>query len=337
MTPFQQKRADKVKKYISDFPDEMNAPLARAIYKNNKKMFENVEQVRYFVRYYRGAAGEKNKKSVTDKAHIRPKGFKKPNPFNIPESSQEEKKVYKLPIACNKILLISDLHIPYHDIDAITAALGHGKKEKVNTIIINGDLVDFARISRFEPDPTARDTKHELDTTRAFLISLRKAFPTQKIIWIKGNHDERLEKYLFSKCVELFGDPYFHLEERLQLASLNIELIDGYTVVRAGKLNILHGDKLIRGVFAPVNAARGVFIRAKANTIIAHVHTVSEHSEGDLNGGRVGCWSMGCLCQLNPRYDHLNTKHIHGFAIVLTEPNGNFQVRNYKIIDGEIM
>ncbi len=126
------------------------------------------------------------------------------------------------------------------------------------------------------------------------------------------------------------------MEERLRLAELNIELIDGYTIVKAGKLNILHGDKLIRGVFAPVNAARGVFIRAKTNTIIAHVHTVSEHSEGDLNGERVGCWSMGCLCQLNPRFDVHNTKHIHGFAQVLVEPNGNFQVKNFKILDGKI-
>jgi hypothetical protein len=39
------------------------------------------------------------------------------------------------------------------------------------------------------------------------------------------------------------------------------------------------------GVYSlPVNAARGVFMKAKESCIIGHVHKVSEHQETDIDG-----------------------------------------------------
>ena len=69
------------------------------------------------------------------------------NPYNLPESYQEKREPFILPKVCNNILLISDLHIPYHDIDAITIALDYGKKENVNTLefkqLLKNPYVDY--------------------------------------------------------------------------------------------------------------------------------------------------------------------------------------------------
>lgn len=333
-TNFEIKRAAKVEQYLRDYPEEQNSPLARAIFKKYPKMFDNVEQVRYMIRYRRGAAGTKY--IPKDKSHIRPKGYVKPNPFNIPESAKLERPPFVLPKTSNNILWLSDIHVPYHNAEAITAALTYGKKNKINTIVLGGDLLDFSKLSRFEPDPEHRDIVEEFNTAIALLKSFRKAFPDAAFYFMEGNHDERYKKWLFTKCVEIFSDPYYSLEQRLGLKELKITLIDGHTLVKAGKLNMLHGDKVIRGVFAPVNSARGAYLRAKANLIIGHTHQVSEHTEGNLNGERVSCWSTGCLCELRPKYDSFNSKHVHGFAHILVENSGDFQVKNYKIINGKL-
>jgi predicted phosphodiesterase len=257
--------------------------------------------------------------------------------LNLPESFAAKKVNYVLPIANDNILVISDIHVPYHDNSAITLAIEYGVRENINTIIINGDLLDFATISRFAPDPEARDVQVEFEAAQMFLKCLREVFPYAMIIWLKGNHDERYETYLYQKARELAGDPYFTLENRLNLAEFKVELVDAKILIKAGKLNITHGHLLIRGVFAPVNAARGAYLRAKASVLIGHVHNTTEHTEGNLDDEIKTCWSTGCLCNLNPPYDPLNTKHNHGFAHIKTKPEGAFSVKNIRIHEGKIL
>ena len=87
---------------------------------------------------------------------------------------------------------------------------------------------------------------------------------------------------------------------------------------------------------APVNAARGVFMRAKSSMLIGHVHSTSNHSETNIKEEPISCWSTGCLCTLAPDYDPHNTKHNVGFAQILVEKDGNFEVLNKRIINNKI-
>jgi predicted phosphodiesterase len=258
------------------------------------------------------------------------------NPYNLPESYQEKREPFILPKVCNNILLISDLHIPYHDIDAITIALDYGKKENVNTIFINGDLIDNSQVSRFEKDMKKRSVKQEFDATKEFLVQLRAAFPDASIYWLKGNHCVRWEKFLEQKVREIWDDPYFHLEERLRLNEQNIKLLDDTVLVKAGKLSITHGHHIFKGIFVPVSPARGAFLRAKQSVIVGHLHRASYHTEMDLDGKVIGCWSTGSLCELRPNYSPLVSNAQHGFAHITIDKTGDFTVKNYQIINGKL-
>jgi predicted phosphodiesterase len=259
------------------------------------------------------------------------------NPYKIPESEEKERVPFTLPLACNNILLISDLHIPYHSIDAITAALDYGKKENVNTILINGDLIDFYGCSRFEKDPRKRSVKHEFDTTKEFLRILRATFPKAIIYFNKGNHDVRYEHFLMAQAPEIFDDPYYSLDARLELSKVSINLIDDKTIIRAGKLSIHHGHLFFRGFMAPVNSARGLFMKAKQSMICGHVHKVSEHNETNLSGELISCWSTGCLSELSPDYNPHSNNYSHGFAHIRTDNEGNYSVKNFRILKGRIL
>jgi predicted phosphodiesterase len=304
--------------------------LARIMYKKESLTFKDVEDCRDSLRGIEG----KKKDAGYRETHIFPERPK--NPYNLPESYQEKREPLQLPTTCNNILLISDLHIPYHDIDAVTIALEYGVEHKVNTIVINGDLIDLHKISRFQSDPKKRSIKQEFDATKQFLRVLRQLFPNVEIYWIKGNHCSRMEKYLLQKAQEIWDDPYFHLEERLRLNEERIHLIDDKVLVKAGKLNITHGHHVFKGIFTPVSPARGAWMKAKENIIVGHLHRSSFHPEVDINGQVTAAWSLGCLCELRPDYSPLISNSQHGFAHVLVNKDGSFSVKNYIIIDGKL-
>ena len=319
------------RKYRQEYGIEMpTLKLARIMYGKEKLTFKDVEQCRTFLRAIEGKAwGSKVKNAL--KVEERPR-----NPYNLPESYQEKREPLRLPLTCNNILLISDLHIPYHDIDAVTIALEYGVEHKVNTIFIAGDLIDLHKISKFQSDPKKRSIKQEFDATKQFLRVLRQLFPTQEIYWLKGNHCSRMEKYLLQKAQEIWDDPYFHLEERLRLNEERVHLIDDKVLVKAGKLNITHGHHVFKGIFTPVSPARGAWMKAKQNIIVGHLHRSSHHVETDINGETTASWSLGCLCEKLPDYQPLVSNSQHGFAHVIVEPNGDFSVKNYTIINGKL-
>lgn len=325
-----------VRPFLEKFPEHGDLTLAKLIYKKHPIAFKDVENVRMLVRYSRGHQGKASKIYAKDKSLFKPT-TNNTNPYKLPDSEEKERTPFTLPKACNNILLLSDLHIPYHSIDAITAALDYGKKEKINTILINGDLVDFYAVSRFERDPRKRSVKHEFDTTKEFLRILRKQFPKAIIYFNKGNHDVRYEHYLMAKAPEIFDDPYYSLDARLDLSKVSVNLIDDKTIIKAGKLSIHHGHLFFRGFMAPVNSARGLFMKAKQSMMCSHVHKVSEHNETNLSGELITCWSTGCLSELSPDYNPHSNNYSHGFAHIRTDDLGNYSVKNFRILKGRIL
>lgn len=325
-------KADICREYRAKYGWNMpTLKLARIIYKDLPIAFKDVESIRTVLRQIEDKKGKANRAIKRTDIPERPR-----NPYNLPESAKEEREPFILPTACNNILLISDLHIPYQDNDAISLTFDYGIREGINTVFINGDLMDFHHLSRFQKDPRKRSVKYEFDAAKAFLRALRSAFPKAFIYWLKGNHCVRYEHWLMTKAYEIFDDEYYHLEQRLRLSEERVHIIDDKTLVKAGKLAITHGHHVMRGFFSPVNSARGAWMKTKQSVIIGHVHKVSSHTENNLDGDTFGTWSTGCLCELRPDYSPLVANYQTGFAHVLIDGSGDFTVRNHRIINGKL-
>lgn len=318
--------------YLEKHPDMATSTLARLIYKNHSLDFKNVEVVRGSIRIIRGEHSQAKgiKKFVrTEEEKKSSMGWRK-----LPESDYKEQEPYIMPKGNNRILILSDIHLPYHDIDALSIVLEWGYENKPNAIILNGDTMDMYQASRFIKDRRLRDLAGEIDITRDFLRQLRDEFDCP--IYFKiGNHEARWENYLKTVAPELLGISDFELKSILRFGELGVIEIKDKQIIKAGNLNIMHGHEFGQSVFSPVNVARGLYVRAKANAIIGHHHATSEHSEKDLQGNVVTTWSMGSLCGLSPEYMPYN-KWNHGFAFVTTFDNGDFEVKNLRIINGKV-
>ena len=317
--------------YVAKFPSISKSSIAAKLFNDYPTIYKDQEDARSFVRNATGSltsTRDGKRYSYTNKITHTP---------DLPPSISKQRVFVDLPVSSNNILWISDIHIPNQDNDAIKLALDYGKKNKINCIVLGGDILDNTPFTSHDaPPPSSDDVREFFEYTEIFFSHLRTLFPKVHIVWIEGNHDNWYVRYLMKKAPVLFNDEYYRLPQRLNLKKYNIDFYEQHIVIKAGKLHMLHGHTIVKGVFAPVNAARGVFIRAKSSMIIGHVHSTSSHSESNIAEDEIACWSVGCLCTLAPDYSPHGTKHNLGFANILVEKSGNFEVLNKRIINGKI-
>lgn len=234
-----------------------------------------------------------------------------------------------------RVLLLPDIHIPFHELTPLREAMLYGKKRQPTHILLNGDAIDFYPLSNWERDPRKLRLLDELDMLREFLGTIRLTFPRAKVAYKLGNHEDRLRRYIWTKAPELVGLPMAEFESLVGLAELGIDMVPSRTTIRLGKLPVLHGHEYRYGITNPVNPARGLFMRTKSTALCSHHHARSEHSERTVDGKLITTWSTGCLCNLSPDYNPYNSWS-HGFAFIEVAKDGAFDVNNLRIIHGKV-
>jgi predicted phosphodiesterase len=328
-----------VNEALTRFPYLPSATLAKKLFNDFPELFMSIENTRSVIRYYRGQIGAKNRKQTHMGEKPQAASFANamgiPNPFYLPETDEVEWEPYIIPPSVTRLLILSDVHIPYHNVEAVTLALQYGKDRNVNGIMLNGDILDFYGLSTFEKDPRKRRFSAELEMGREFLRILRKEFDGVPIYYKLGNHEERYERYLRIKAPELLDVAEFRMDVLLKFGEIGVELIDDKRIIKFGNLNIMHGHEFGKSVFSPVNPARGLYMRGKENCIAGHNHQTSSHVEPSMNGHVVNTWSTGCLCELHPSYMPINKWNL-GFAYAEREQDNGFTVHNHTIIKGKI-
>jgi predicted phosphodiesterase len=108
-----------------------------------------------------------------------------------------------------RILVISDLHIPYHHKDAFEFLREIKNEYKPDLVVNIGDLLDFHAISVHSHDPDLYSAGHELKVARQYVRQLEDIFP--KMIEVESNHSSlvyrRALKYGMSKeFLKDYGD-----------------------------------------------------------------------------------------------------------------------------------
>lgn len=315
-----------------EFKQTPSRTLARMMVERSKDYGEIDYNKAYDrIRYQRGA----HKRAKQFNKHIvkHEKGTEK-MAMPKPKTEMNGWEIQKL--KARKVLVLSDIHVPYHDETALELAINAGIEAGCDAVLLNGDFMDFFSVSRYATDPLQRDFKGELEMGRAMLAHLRDQFGGCQIWWKLGNHEERWDHWLWNKAPEVYGLESFKVEGLMDVKRYNVKVIRDMMPIGVNKLMILHGHEYKFAISNPVNPARGLYMRAKVPAMMGHLHQTSEHSEADLNGKVVTTWSLGCLCQLRPRYAPLN-KWNHGFAIVDTTGDEDFTVQNFRIHRGKIL
>jgi predicted phosphodiesterase len=328
-------KTETCKVYRKKYPNMPTLTLAKLIMDKEPETFISLENIRSFLRRIEGKMG-KSQREIYKAAHgdMYMDKARSNSPFDdLPKSSAKGRTAVN--VDGSRILFLSDIHFPYHCQKSLTIALNYGKDNKADCIYLNGDVLDFYQLSDFEKDPRKRKLSHELKQAHDFFAILRREFPKAHIYFKEGNHEERYWRFMRIKAPQLLDVEAFDLPGLLKLSEFNIHYIPGKTKANIGALSVFHGHEFGKSTFSPVNVARGLYMRAKANAICGHSHQTSEHTERDVNGKMVTTWSVGCLSELSPDYSPYN-KWNHGFAFI-TRDEKNFSVQNIRIYRGRIV
>lgn len=255
----------------------------------------------------------------------------------IPVSLAESNKPVRMNLMGQGVI-IGDVHVPYHDQDAVECMITWAKANKhTDWLLINGDFADFYSVSRWEKDPRKRDLLAELEDVKTLLKHLKGIF--KQVIYKAGNHESRYSRYLTEKAPELLSIPALQLDRILELRELGIKYVPEHKPILLGPhLYVFHGHEI--RLSGGVSPARTLFLRVKSNAIAGHLHRASQNTEVLPDGRTVSTWTHGCLCGLNPDYLPVNMGWVHGFAAVTLEGKGGcrWRVQNLRILaDGQIV
>lgn len=183
-----------------------------------------------------------------------------------------------------KILFVPDSHHPFVDKDAWNLMLKAAKFFKPDHVIILGDFADFFSVSSHSKDPNrALKLKEEIDATKIALDQV-VSLGAKNNVFVSGNHEDRLERFLRDKAPELFN--FITIPQILGLKEKGFKYIPYKHEYKIGKLNITH-DTGVAGRFAHYKALDTF----QSNIIIGHTHRIGYAIEGDARGQR----HLGCM------------------------------------------
>lgn len=266
-------------------------------------------------------------------------GAKEPSEYTgcnfIPIPMHHKKTFYTLKES-GKILLVGDIHVPYQEPEAIGMMLDYAaSKHKISAVIYCGDTLDCPTVSKFTSiteAPTMEEVvAHGLDVLDTF----QGVFPKAKHVWKDGNHELRLPRYMRRNAPELANIIKHGAGDILEVGKRGMDYVGPLQLMKVGKLVVMHGHEVgINSV--GVNPARSLYLKTQDTAMCFHLHNTSSHTDKTVRGKFPTCWSVGCLCDLNPDFRPYGNRYNWGFAVVDLHKNGDFDVENMRIFDGKI-
>lgn len=220
--------------------------------------------------------------------------------------------------------IMADAHLPFEDTRSYDLTLDIFEDLRVDEIVINGDFADFYNVSSHEKNRDITvDFVYEIEYVKEKLKEMRKRFPDAKIVYLEGNHETRLLRYISKNAYELFGTQIIKVRELLGLDQEGIDFIpygpyQKYTPTSTD-LYIRH-EPLQSGKFSAI----GSLEKATTSIMFGHIHRPQFGQLVGLNGNILKGYSLPCLCDIkHPVMKYVQTHHqwSQGFAVIRTFPD----------------
>jgi len=200
---------------------------------------------------------------------------------------------------------------PTHDEKAIMICLKMIQELKPDVIACVGDNLDLPEMGKYVVYPSyAQTTQAAIDRATFFCAQMRAMAPDAKIIWLAGNHEERMPKYLVMNAAAAYGLrkgntpdswPVLSVPYLCRMDEFGVEYRPGYPAADYWvneKLRIIHGDR----VKSSGSTAHVYLNQEKTSVIYGHIHRIETafKTREDFDGPRtIMAASPGCLARID--------------------------------------
>jgi len=206
-----------------------------------------------------------------------------------------------------RILIVSDLQIPYHDPKAVHNLIDFIKRYKPDRVVSIGDEIDLPQVSKWEKGRMgeyAGTIGKDRDATVKILEQLRVTDV------IRSNHTDRLFNYIASYAPGLYGIPELQLENFLRLPELGITYWSKPMPIAPNWVAV-HGDHGRISQVAGQTALKQALQHGKS-LVCGHTHRLGLSSVTEASGGIVGRIVTGL--EVGNLMDFKKAHYTHGSA-----------------------
>ncbi len=233
-----------------------------------------------------------------------------------------------------RVAFIPDCHFPYEDKAAWALTLRALGRFKPDTIVILGDFVDMYSASAHARDPKRiQNLAWEIEEANRGLDAV-DALGARRKLYLEGNHEFRLSRYLADRAPDLVGLAGTTVPELLRLADRHYEFTPYKSAARLGKMWVTH-DAGNAGQYAHMKA-RDAY---EACVAIGHVHRAGIHYSGNAKGDRMHFGAAFGWLGSAEAADYLHKIQAqrawcHAFGIGFMEPSGVIHVQVVPLVGG---
>lgn len=197
-----------------------------------------------------------------------------------------------------RIAFPTDIHAPYQDKYAVALAVNIVKEFNPDVLICGSDAVDFYSISSFNKDPKRKlSLQDEIDVWKEIQKELTSVSPNADRIFIPGNHEDRLRRYLWTHP-EMDSLDVLVLGTLLGLSEVGVKSLSDEVVI--GELLVKHG-KYVRKESAYSARAEIENERFSINVMTGHTHRGGTYY-AKTRSGVVRADECFCLCDMDVDY-----------------------------------
>jgi hypothetical protein len=233
-------------------------------------------------------------------------------------------------VSTRRALIIPDCHFPYVSKRAYSLMLEIASFVALDEIVLLGDYADFYSVSRHLKDPSlTKMLTEEIQAVNEGLDQLDKLWPSQKKVFLVGNHEARLETYILNQAPGLFGVTdiryLFELDRRPSWSYQRFDRHQSYKV--------LGSDLRARHRPLASNALVGLK-QAQGSYCYGDIHKIQQVHAVALDGAHSVAFCPGWLGETRHRvFDYMPTpaQWQHGFAIASVD--GSSKQFHHEIIE----
>ena len=182
-----------------------------------------------------------------------------------------------------RIVIVSDLQVPFHDEVAVKNLTGFIKKFKPDQVVTIGDEMDMQELGRWS-EGKADWFAQTLDENRNLTVDI--LWDLQVSDMIRSNHTDRLYNQIATKIPALGSLPELRFERFMKMDELGIKFWKEPMPIAPGWVAV-HGDHTPIKPQGGLSALEGARRRGK-NVISGHTHRAGRSAFTEASGGRLG-------------------------------------------------
>jgi predicted phosphodiesterase len=186
-----------------------------------------------------------------------------------------------------KVIVLSDLQIPYQDPQAVKTVLSFIKHEKPDELWCVGDELDAPEPSRWNKNMAgeyALTLQDSIDETYNTMLDFRIALGNRKPFFIqRSNHTDRIQTYIKKYAPAFASLESLRVEELLGYSSLGITYLHKMRELMPGWV-MAHGDESSLNR-VPGSTAMSLANKLGKSVVCGHTHKLGlQHQTTGLNG-----------------------------------------------------